>query len=71
MDVVLRRIPNALTVPSKSIFTKNGQAVVYVPGAGDYKTVNVEVEARSPEETAIRGIHEGTLVTLAEPEKTL
>jgi multidrug efflux pump subunit AcrA (membrane-fusion protein) len=69
MDVVLRRIPAALTVPSKSIFTKNGQAVVYVPSGGDYKAVNVDVEARSPEETAIRGIRENTLVTLVEPEK--
>ena len=37
MDVVLRRIPNALSVPSKSIFTRNGEPVVYVPGSGDYK----------------------------------
>jgi HlyD family secretion protein len=71
MDVVLRRIPNALSVPSKSIFTRNGQAVVYVPIRGDYKAVNVEVEARSPDETAIRGIGESALVSLVEPEKKL
>jgi len=71
MDVVLRRIPNALSVPSKSIFTRDGQAVVYVPVGGDYKAVNVEVEARSSDETAIRGIREGALVTLVEPEKKL
>jgi HlyD family secretion protein len=70
MDVVLRRIPNALSIPSKSIFTKNGQAIVYAAADGEYKPVNIEVEARSPEETAIRGIGEGTLVALVEPEKT-
>jgi HlyD family secretion protein len=69
MDVVLRRIPNALSVPSKAIFTRNGQPVVYVPAGGDYKPVNVEVDARSPEETAIRGVREGTAVALVEPEK--
>jgi HlyD family secretion protein len=68
MDVVLRRIPKALSVPSKSIFTRNGKPVVYVPAGGDYKAVGVEVEARSPEETAIRGLSEGTLVTVVEPE---
>jgi HlyD family secretion protein len=71
MDVVLRRIPGALSVPSKSIFTRNGQPVVYVPDGSDYRAVDVEVEARSPEETAIKGVAEGTLVTLVEPEKTL
>jgi RND family efflux transporter MFP subunit len=68
MDVVLRRIPNALSVPSKAIFTRNGRPVVYVPAGGDYKAVNVEVEARNPEETVVRGIREGTLVTTVEPE---
>jgi multidrug efflux pump subunit AcrA (membrane-fusion protein) len=70
MDVVLRRIPNALSVPTKSIFTSNGQAVVYIASNGAYKPVNVEVEARSPDETAVRGVREGALVTLVEPEKT-
>ena len=71
MDVILRRIPNALSVPSKSIFTNNGQPIVYVAsGRRVLQPANVDVEARSPEETAIRGIKEGTLVSLVEPEKT-
>lgn len=69
MDVVLRRIPDALSVPSKSIFTRNGKPIVYVARKGDYRAVEIEVEARSPDETAIRGVREGTAVALAEPEK--
>ena len=42
-----------------------------MPGGGDYKPIDIEVDARSPEETAIRGIREGALVTLVEPEKKL
>jgi multidrug efflux pump subunit AcrA (membrane-fusion protein) len=69
MDVVINRIPNAISVPSKALFTRNAKAVVYVPGKRGYEPVEVEVLARNPDEVAIRGISEGTRVTLVEPEK--
>ena len=69
MDVVLRRIPNALSVPAKAIFTKNGKPVIYARERGAYVAMEVEVEARNPDETAIRGPKDGTLVALVEPEK--
>lgn len=69
MDVVLRKIPGALSVPAKSIFTRNGKPVVYVARKGEFEPVEVEVEARNPDEVAIRGLAEGTLVALNEPEK--
>ena len=67
MDVVLRKIPNALSVPTKAIFTRNGKPVVYVPRGGAYAAVEVEVEARNPDEAAIKGVPDGAKVTLAEP----
>jgi multidrug efflux pump subunit AcrA (membrane-fusion protein) len=67
MDVVLRKLPGALSVPSKAIFTRGGKPVVYVQRGGSYVPVNVEVEARNPDETAIKGVAEGDRVTLAEP----
>ena len=67
MDVVLRKIPNALSVPTKAIFTRNGKPVVYVPRGGTYAAVEVEVEARNPDEAAIKGISDGAKVTLTEP----
>ena len=67
MDVVLRKLPAAMSVPSKAIFTRGGKPVVYVQRGGGYVPVPVEVEARNPDETAIKGVDEGARVTLAEP----
>ena len=67
MDVVLRKIPNALSVPSKAIFTRNGKPVVYVEKGGNYVPVEVEVDARNPDEAAVKGVAEGSRVTLSEP----
>lgn len=69
MDVVMRRLPNALSVPAKAIFTLNGKPVVYASKQGSYTPVEVEVEARNPDEAAVKGIAEGTVVALAEPVK--
>jgi len=71
MDVVLRRIPNALSVPSKAVFTRNGKPVVYVSRKGQFIPMEVEVEARNPDEAAVKGLPEGTLVATEEPEKKL
>ena len=68
MDVILRRIPNALSVPAKAVYTRDGKPIVYVSRKGDYTPVMVEVEARNPDEVAIKGVPEGSLVTLSEPE---
>lgn len=69
VDVVLQRLPDALSVPSKAVFTVEGQPVVYVVNGGNYEARRVEVVARNPDETAISGLDEGTLVTVVEPEK--
>ena len=69
MDVVMRRMPDALSVPAKAIFTLNGKPVVYVSHHGVHTPQIVEVEARNPDEAAIKGVKEGTLVVLAEPQK--
>jgi hypothetical protein len=69
MDVVLRRLPQALSVPSKAIFTQNGKPVVYVQRRGGFEAVQVEVEARNPDEAAVKGVPEGTPVAIVEPER--
>lgn len=67
MDVIVERIPDAISVPSKALFTRNGVPIVYVAENGSYRPVEVEVLARNPDEVAISGIAEGTKVTLSEP----
>ena len=69
VDIEIKRIPNAISIPAKALFTRNGKAVVYVASADDYKPVEVEVLARNPDEVAIAGIAAGSNVTLVDLEK--
>jgi len=69
MDVVVSRIPNALSVPSKALFTRNGRPIVYLAREGRYDPFEVNVLARNPDEVALDGIPEGSQVALAEPGK--
>jgi multidrug efflux pump subunit AcrA (membrane-fusion protein) len=69
LDVIVDRIPNAISVPVKALHTVQGRPVVYVPDRRGYRTVEVEVLARNPDEAAVKGIGQGARVALAEPEK--
>jgi multidrug efflux pump subunit AcrA (membrane-fusion protein) len=70
MDIVVKRIPDAISIPAKAIFTRAGHPVVYVADHGRYTAVAVQVLARNPDEVAVSGIQAGAIVTLADPEKT-
>jgi multidrug efflux pump subunit AcrA (membrane-fusion protein) len=70
MDVVMKRIPDAISVPAKAVFTMNGKPVVYVAKSGGYRPVEVEVVARNPDEAAVKGIAEGALVAMVEPDRS-
>jgi multidrug efflux pump subunit AcrA (membrane-fusion protein) len=69
LDIVVRHVPDALSVPSKAVFTRNGKPVVYVAGGQEYRPVEIEVIARNPDEVAVRGVTAGMSVCLAEPEQ--
>jgi multidrug efflux pump subunit AcrA (membrane-fusion protein) len=68
MDVVIDKVPQAITVPAKAVFTRDGKAVVYTTSGNSYEAVEVEVIARNPDEVAVHGIKEGLPVTLVEPD---
>ncbi|MBI4874730.1 MAG: efflux RND transporter periplasmic adaptor subunit [Acidobacteria bacterium] len=68
MDVVVSRIPNAVSIPAKALFTLRGKPVVYLARPGRYETREVKVLARNPDEVAVEGIPEKSKVTLVEPE---
>ena len=70
MDIVISRIPDAISIPSKAVFTKDGKPVVYVAKNRHYTPVPVEVQARNPDEVAVKGIAPGVMVTLVDVEKT-
>ena len=68
MDVIVSRIPDAISVPAKALFTRAGKPVVYVSNGKLYEPVQVEVLARNPDEVAIKGLAAGTPVALVEVE---
>jgi len=69
MDIEVSRLPRAISIPARALFTKAGNPVVYVGGAGKYHAVEVKVEARNPDEVAISGIPAGATVALVDVKK--
>jgi multidrug efflux pump subunit AcrA (membrane-fusion protein) len=69
MDIVVNRIPNAISIPAKALFTRAGKPVVFLAERGAYRLAEVQVLARNPDEVAISGIPAGALVALTDPEK--
>jgi len=66
-DVVETKIPNAISIPAKALFTIAGKPAVYVKANGQYFPKTVQIRAKNPDEVAIEGIEAGTMVALAEP----
>ena len=66
-DVVEKRIPNAVSVPAKAVFTISGNPAVYVKANGQYLPKQVRITAKNPDEVAVEGIDGGTIVALSEP----
>ena len=66
-DIVETRIPGAIAIPAKALFTVHGKPSVYVKKDGAYLPVEVSVKARNPDEVAVEGIAAGTLVALTDP----
>jgi hypothetical protein len=66
LDVIVDRIPDAISVPAKAVFTRNGQPIVLVLSDKGLKPVDVAVVARNPDEVAVRGIAAGAAVALTD-----
>ncbi|MFN7921487.1 MAG: efflux RND transporter periplasmic adaptor subunit [Bryobacteraceae bacterium] len=71
LDIVVDRIPNAVSVPAKAVFARQGKAVVIVAGPEGEHPVPVEILARNPDEVAVKGIAASTRVALVDnsPER--
>jgi multidrug efflux pump subunit AcrA (membrane-fusion protein) len=68
-DLVESKLPDAVSVPAKALFTIGGNPAVYVKVNGQYTPRQVKVRAKNPDEIAVEGIDGGTVVALAEPPK--
>ena len=69
MDIVINRIPRAVSIPAKAVFTRDGKPVVFVAEHGIYRPTVVQLLARNPDESAVSGIPAGAMVALVDPEK--
>jgi multidrug efflux pump subunit AcrA (membrane-fusion protein) len=68
VDIIVERIPVAISVPASAVFTRKGRPAVYVAENNTWVPHEVEILARNPDEVAIKGIAEGTKVSLVEPD---
>jgi HlyD family secretion protein len=68
VDIIIQRIPDAISIPSNALFTKMGRPTVYLASGSGWSPKEVEVLARNPDEVAIKGIAAGTKVSLVEPD---
>jgi multidrug efflux pump subunit AcrA (membrane-fusion protein) len=69
MDIIINRIPKAVSIPAKALFTRDGKPIVYLADKGHYTPAAVEVQARNPDEVAVKGIPAGVMVALVDPLK--
>jgi RND family efflux transporter MFP subunit len=67
LDIVVDRVKNAISIPARALFTRDGKPIVYVANGGHYHAVEVQVQARNPDEVAITGLAAGANVALADP----
>ena len=69
LDIIVDRVPKAISIPAKAIFTRDGKPIVYLADHGHYRSREIQVLARNPDEVAISGIPPGSMVALVDPEK--
>jgi len=69
MDIVIDRIPKAISIPTKAVFTRDGKPVVFVADRGTYRPTPVQLLARNPDEVAVSGLKAGSMVALTDPDK--
>ncbi len=69
MDIVINRIPDAISIPAKALFTHDGKPIVYLASSGRYLPAEVKVLARNPDEVAVSGIPAASMVALVDAER--
>ncbi|MBZ5603583.1 MAG: efflux RND transporter periplasmic adaptor subunit [Acidobacteriia bacterium] len=68
LDIIIERLPDAISIPSNALFTRLGRPAVYIENGAGWTPKEVEVLARNPDEVAIKGVDAGTKVSLVEPD---
>lgn len=69
LDIIVDRLPNAISVPAKAIFARSGKPVLLTVTDRGLQPVTVQVLARNPDEVAIQGVPAGTRIALVDALK--
>lgn len=69
LDIVVDRIPDAISVPAKAIFSREGRPMVLLVTEAGTRATSVVIVARNPDEVAVKGIAAGAKVALIEEGK--
>ncbi|HUM05142.1 MAG TPA: efflux RND transporter periplasmic adaptor subunit [Terriglobales bacterium] len=68
LNIVVDKIPNAMTIPAQALFQKSGRSVVYVLHRGKFEEEEVEVKRRSGDQILVgKGLRAGDRVALRDP----
>jgi multidrug efflux pump subunit AcrA (membrane-fusion protein) len=67
LDVVTARIPAAMIIPTKALFTRQGKPTVYVSVPDGFQPIDVQVLARNSDEVAIKGVSADARLALVDP----
>jgi multidrug efflux pump subunit AcrA (membrane-fusion protein) len=67
LDVVTARIPAAMIIPTRALFTRQGKPTVYMSSPDGFQPVDVQVLARNSDEVAVKGVTADARVALVDP----
>lgn len=65
-DIVVERIADAISVPAKAVYSRDGKPFVLAVTAEGTKPISIEIIARNPDEVAVRGLEANVRVALIE-----
>ena len=66
-DIVERKIANAISIPSRALFTVDGKPTVYIKREKGFVAQPVAIQGRNPDEVAVTGISNSAIVALVQP----
>jgi multidrug efflux pump subunit AcrA (membrane-fusion protein) len=70
-DIIERKLPDAISIPSRALFTVAGKPTVYVKQQRKFVAEPVAIEGRNPDEVAVKGIANKAEVALLQPPEAV
>ena len=68
VEIIIDKIPNAISIPTQAVFEKDGKPVVYVKTGGAFEARSFKPLKRSESTMVVQsGLQPGEIVALADP----